>query len=56
MNIDDFDGVVLLQVLTQLGDIHIHTAGIEIIVINPNGLQSEVALQDFIGMGAKQAQ
>ena len=37
VDVDDFDGVILLQVLAQLGDIHVHAAGVEIVVINPNG-------------------
>ena len=42
--------------LTQLGDINIHRAGIEIIVINPDGLQGKVALKNLVGMTAKQSQ
>ena len=56
MDIDNFDGLVFFQVLTELGDIDIHTTGIEIIVINPNGLQGKIALQNFIGMCTKQSQ
>ena len=50
VDVDDFDRIVLFQVLTQFRDIHVHTTGIEIVVINPDGLQREVTLQDFVGM------
>lgn len=56
MDIDDFDGVVLLQVLAQLRNIYVHAAGIEVVVVYPDGLQGKVALQDFIGMCAEQTQ
>ena len=48
MDIDDFDLIIVLQMLTQLGDIHIHRAGVEIVIVDPNGLQGKVALQDLI--------
>ena len=41
---------------TQFGDIYVHTAGVEIIVIDPNGFQREISFQDFVYMSAKQAQ
>ena len=42
--------------LAQLGDVHIHAAGIEIIVVNPDGLQGKVTLQYLVGMRTQQAQ
>ena len=56
VNIDNFDRVVFLQMLTQFSDIYIHASGIEVIIINPNSFQSKVTLQNFIGMRTKQAQ
>ena len=42
--IDDFNAVIILEMLAQLGDIDIHASGIEVIVVDPNGLQRIVAL------------
>ena len=56
MNIDNLNLRIVLQVLTQLGDVDIHGAGIEIVVVDPEGLQGEVALQDLVGVAAKQGQ
>jgi hypothetical protein len=50
VDIDDFNLWVILQMLAQLGDIHIHRTGIEVVVVNPDGLQGEVALQDLVGV------
>lgn len=44
------------QVLTQFRDIHVHTTGIEIVIVNPDCFQSEVTLQNLIGMCAKQSE
>ncbi len=56
VDIDDLYLVVFLQMLAQLGDIHVHRAGVEIVVINPDGFQGKVALQDLIGVTAEQGQ
>ena len=56
MYIDNLDLFVGFQMLTQLGDVNIHGAGIEVVIINPNGLQSKVALQDLIAVRAEQSQ
>ena len=50
VDIDDFYLRIVLQVLAQLGDVDIHRAGVEIVVVNPDGLQGEVALQNLVGM------
>ena len=55
MNIYDFNRIIFFQMLAQLRYVHVHTAGIEIIVINPNRLQSKVALKDLISMCTEQA-
>ena len=44
VHIDDFNAVIILEMLAQLGDIDIHASGIEVIVVDPNGLQRIVAL------------
>ena len=54
MHIIDFDRWVIFKMLTQLGNIHIHTSGIEIIVVNPNGLQCQFSLKNIIGMSTKE--
>ena len=35
VDIDDLDGVIILEMLTEFGDVNIHTAGVEVVVINP---------------------
>ena len=42
--------------LTQLRNIHIHTTGIEVVIINPDSLQSKVTLQNFISVCTKQSE
>ena len=44
VDVDDFDVFIVLQVFAQLGNVDIHRACVEVIVINPNGLQGKVAL------------
>lgn len=44
VDIDDFYVVVVLEVLTQFGNIYVHGAGIEVVIVNPNGFQGKVAL------------
>lgn len=36
VDIDDFDGFVIFQMLTKLGDVNIHTAGIKIVIVDPD--------------------
>src|SRR5574344_1429044 len=48
--------VVIFQMLTQFGDIHIHRTGIDVVVVYPDGFQSKVTLKYLIGMTAKQSQ
>ena len=50
VNIDNLDRIIFFQVLTQLRNIHIHTTGIEVVIINPDSLQSKVTLQNFISL------
>ncbi len=56
VDVDDLDLVVVLQVLAQLRDIDIHRPGVEVVVVDPNGLERIVALQDLVGVGAEQGQ
>ena len=56
MDIDNLNLRIVLQMLAQLGDIDIHGTGIEVVVVNPDGLQGEVALQDLVGVRAQQCQ
>ena len=56
VDVDDFNLRIVLQMLAKLGDVNIHRAGIEIVVVNPDGLQGEIALENLVGMAAKQGQ
>ena len=51
VDIDDFNRRIVLQVLAQFGDVDIHRTGVKVIVVDPDGLESIVALEDFIDMG-----
>ena len=42
--------------LAQLGDVHVHRTGVEVVVVNPDGLQGEVALQNLVGVAAEQGE
>ena len=42
--------------LTKLGDVNIHGACVEIVVINPDGLQGEVSLENLVGMAAEKGE
>ncbi len=56
MDVDDFDGRVILEMLAQLGDVDVHGAGVEVIVVNPDGLEGEVALEYLVDVCAEQAE
>ena len=56
VDVDDLDGGVIFEFLAQLGDVNVHRARVEVVVIDPDGLQGEVALQDLVHVGAQQAQ
>ncbi len=56
VDVDDFHAVVSLEVLAELGDIDIHGARVEIVVINPDGFQCEVTLQHFVGVCAEETE
>ena len=56
MNVDDFNGGIVLEMLTKLGDVNVHASGIEIVVVDPNCLQREVAFENFIDMCTKKAE
>ena len=44
MDVNDLDLRIVLQVLAQLGDVDVHRTGIEVVVVDPDGLQGKVAL------------
>ena len=50
VDIDNLNLVVVLQVLAQFGDVDIHGACIEVVVVNPDGAQCVVALENFVGV------
>ena len=56
MDIDNLDLTVLFQVLAQLGNIHIHRTGIEVVVIDPDSLQGKVTLQNLVRVATEQSQ
>ena len=56
MDVDDLNLVIILEVLTKLCDVNIHRTCVEVVIINPDGLQGEIALEDLVGMTAKQYQ
>ena len=56
MNVDDFHVLICLEMLAQFGDVDVHRAGIEIVVVNPYGLQRVVALQNLVGMRTKECE
>ena len=56
MDVDNLNLGIILQMLAQFGDVDIHRTGIEVVVVDPDGLQGEVALQDLIGVAAQQGQ
>ncbi len=42
--------------LAQLGDVDIHRAGVEVVVVDPDRFKGEVALEYFIDVGAEEAE
>ena len=56
VDVDDFHLFVHAQVLTQLGDVHVHGAGVEVVVVDPDLFEGEIALEDFVHVCAEQAQ
>ena len=56
VDVDDLDRGVILEVFAELGDVHVHRAGVEVVVIDPDGLEGEVALKNLVDVGAEEAQ
>jgi hypothetical protein len=56
MNVDDFNFRIVFQMFPEFGNVNIHTTGIEIIIVDPNGFQGKVAFQNLVGIVAKQAE
>ena len=52
VDVDDLDGGVGLEVLAQLGDVDVHGAGVEIVVVDPDGLEGVVALENLVAVCA----
>lgn len=55
MDIDNLNLRIFLQMLAEFGDIHIHRARIEVVVVNPDGLQCEITLKNLVGMSTKKS-
>ena len=56
MDVDYLYLIIVFQMLAQFGDIHIHRTSIEIVVVYPDGLQSKIALEYLVAVGAEQGQ
>ena len=56
VHVVDFDFGVVLQQLAKLRDIHVHAAGVEVVVVHPDGLQGKVALQHVVDVNAEHRQ
>lgn len=50
----NLDRRVVFEVLAQLRDVDVHAACIKVVVIDPDGLESHVALEDAVGVGAEE--
>ena len=56
VDVDDLDVGIVAEQLAQLGDVDVHAAGVEVVVVYPDGLQGVVTLQHLVGMGAEEGQ
>jgi len=56
MDVDDLYIRITSEVLAELRDVHVHRASVEVVVIDPNLLESEIALKDFVHVSAKQTE
>ena len=52
----DFDFGVSLEELAQLGDIDIHAAGVEVVVVHPDGLECQVALEHVVDVDSEECE
>ena len=41
---------------TQLCDVDVHRAGIEVVVVNPNGFERKITFEYLVDVGAKQTE
>ena len=55
MDVDDFNGRVVFEVLAKLGDVDVHRTGIEVVVVNPNCFECKVTFKNFVDVSAKKA-
>jgi hypothetical protein len=53
VDVDYFNVFFFFQMFAQFGNINIHTPGIEVIVVDPNGFQGKIPFKDFVGIYAK---
>ena len=56
MDVDDLDRGIVLEVLAELGDVYVHRAGVEVVVVDPDGLEGVVAFEDLVDMRAQEAE
>ena len=56
VDVDDFDCGVFTQVLAELGDVDVHAAGVEVVVVDPDCFERLVAFEDFVDVGAEEAE
>ena len=56
VDVDDLHIGIASEVLTELSDINVHRASVEVVIVDPNLLESVVALQDFVHVCAEQTE
>ena len=56
VDIDELDRRIVLKMLAQLGDVDVHRTSVKVVVIDPDSLQSVVALENLVDVCAKEAQ
>ena len=54
VDVDDLHLVIVLEVLTQLGDVHVHRTGVEVVVVDPDGAKRIITLQNLVSVRAEQ--
>ena len=56
VDVDDLDRGIVFEVLAELGDVYVHRACVEVVVVDPDGLEGEVALEYLVDVGAEEAE
>ena len=56
MDVDDLHIGIAREVFTEFGDVNVHRASVEVVVVDPNLFERVVALENFVHMRAEQAE